>query len=110
MTGYVYFIASAEHKPAMVKIGFTKWHPHARRDALQTGTPHLLDVLVWAHGTLADERRLHRRFEHFRKHGEWFILEGFLQAYVADLIHITPPMTAAPTLWTEVYMNEARGK
>lgn len=104
--GYVYFIASYEHKPQLVKIGYTKGSPHARRNTLQTGTPYALDVLVYAPGTQEDERRLHERFAAFRKQGEWFYLEGFLQAYVVDLINQAIGMNPAPTLWTEVYRSE----
>lgn len=110
MGGKVYFIATGEGSVPWVKIGFTAGCVFQRCRLLQTGCPLSLNVLAFAHGTRADEQSLHQRFAAFRGYGEWFVMEGFLQAYIVDLMRSAPPMQIAPTLWTEVYRNEEAGR
>lgn len=108
MSGWVYFIgASGGTDETWIKIGFTTGSVYARRDALQTGCPLPLDVLAYAPGALSDERTLHNRFAAFRGYGEWFALDGSLQAYVSDLIARSVAMQPAPTLWTDAYLAES---
>lgn len=105
--GWVYFIGMTCQDPqSWVKIGFTSCEVQARRATLQTGSPFPLDILAYAPGTLADERRLHIRFSAYRGFGEWFALEGFFQAYVQSLIATSEPLLPAPTLWTDVWVKE----
>lgn len=106
MAGFVYFIATGECEQAWVKIGYTGGSPYERCRTLQTGCPHSLNVLAYAPGTPDDEYRLHRRFAAFRGYGEWFALEGSLQAYVRDLITRSDPLKPTDTLWTQVYLTE----
>lgn len=107
MKGFVYFVAMGDYsEETWIKIGFTSGNVYARRNALQTGCPYALDVLAYAPGTIEDEAELHRRFAAFRGFGEWFCLEGSLQAYVSDLIRQSEPRKPASTLWTDVYRQE----
>lgn len=108
MRGWVYFIGVSEDgsDTCWVKIGFTAGNVYARCSALQTGNPYALDVLAYAPGSLADEQRLHGRFSGFRGRGEWFEMDGFLQAYIHSLMAETQRTEAAPTLWTDAWHRE----
>lgn len=106
MSGFVYFIGASDTSETWIKIGFTAGNVYSRCGALQTGCPFPLSVLAFAPGSPDDEKFLHERFAAFRGYGEWFVMEGFLQAYVADLIKSSTPMQPAPTLWTDVYRME----
>jgi hypothetical protein len=65
--GWVYFFRCGED----VKIGWST-NVEERQRAIQTTAPGPLELLGQFRGTRADERALHRRFERYRKHGEWF--------------------------------------
>lgn len=104
--GWIYFIGTHDSEVPWVKIGYTSGDPYVRRQMLQTGCPLALDVLVYAPGTPQDERTLHARFAAFQGQGEWFAMEGSLQAYIVDLIARSPPMKPGETLWTDVYRRE----
>ena len=108
MRGFVYFIGSADLPEQRVKIGFTTTSPYKRMAALQTGCPFPLDVIAHAVGTSADETALHSRFADFGTIGEWFALEGALQAYVADLASRCTQDQPAPTVWTDLYLESER--
>lgn len=56
---------------AIVKIGVTKSLP-SRLKSIQTGSPVPLRVLWWHPGSYDLEEFLHREFDDFRLHGEWF--------------------------------------
>lgn len=71
----VYFIQAEIGGP--VKIGYTSCPVEARLKSLQCGSPFKLRVLgVLGMANQKEERRLHREFEHYRVHGEWFNLDG----------------------------------
>lgn len=63
----VYFIRSGDH----VKIGFSR-NPEARMESLRAGLAHAPVLLGHTEAMMQDERRLHKKFNHIRKHGEWF--------------------------------------
>lgn len=65
--GYVYFLWVG----AGVKIGFST-KPIARLDSLWTGASEKPAKVAVLRGTLADEQRLHKRFNKHRSHREWF--------------------------------------
>jgi hypothetical protein len=97
--GYVYFFLCSG--TATVKIGVTASHPARRRRSLQTGAPGELRLLVYAPGTAADERRLHRRFAHLRRQGEWFAYKDDLHDFVRALVRSAGRGGLAPTLDVE---------
>lgn len=63
-----------------------------RLRAIDDGLPVTLLVYSIIHrGTPADERILHRRFEHLRHKGEWFDLAGTLLEFVSLIGRPKPP-------------------
>lgn len=72
----IYFIA-AKGTP-YVKIGRTRKTVEQRLAMLAVGCPLPLEVIrtvVVPGGSEADvEKKLHRKFKKYRKHGEWFVL------------------------------------
>ena len=67
----VYFIQD-EHT-LRVKIGFSQ-DPLQRLRQLQTGNGHRLAIVRVLDGRVGQEKALHRRYEAFRRQGEWFAL------------------------------------
>jgi hypothetical protein len=67
----VYFIHSKEAR--CLKIGISN-NPEKRLQALQTGSPHKLEILKTQETNDARklERELHETFADFRLNGEWF--------------------------------------
>lgn len=76
----VYFIQCER----FVKIGRAQ-DVAARLHGLQKHTPFELTLLGTEEGGEQRERELHRLFQGMRHRGEWFRLEGALQAYVQAL-------------------------
>lgn len=76
--GVIYFIRADN----AIKIGFTFGSAESRLSTLQVANPSLLHLAGWTTGTEADERALHRRFEHLRIRGEWFRLDAELEHYI----------------------------
>lgn len=74
LEGYVYFIGNREHD--FVKIGYTAGHPQRRLNALQTGCPFKLEILLVIDGDPPWEREFHRVCAESRLSGEWFKLSG----------------------------------
>jgi hypothetical protein len=68
----VYVIAMTDN---IVKIGTTK-NLRSRLRALQTGTPHRLQVIASCPGGLVLEAELHREFSRQNVGGEWFNLSN----------------------------------
>lgn len=94
MSGYVYFIAPEavfvrkEEDLQVVKIGYTRFHPNARMNDLQIGSPVHLELIAYIDGNIALERAFHNTFAELRWQGEWFLLERKLfdfLGYFADL-------------------------
>ncbi|MBP2494619.1 hypothetical protein ABID82_005256 [Methylobacterium sp. PvP062] len=66
-SGYVYFLRCGDR----IKIGFSK-QPLSRAGDLATGMPDKPSMIAAFRGTKAEETRLHRRFDAYRRKGEWF--------------------------------------
>lgn len=76
----IYFITTADS--LFTKIGWVKCAQWAdlRLDQLQIGNPVALRLeLVVSPGTIAQERKLHRRFAALLSRGEWFRRDGELR-------------------------------
>jgi DNA-binding NtrC family response regulator len=68
----IYFIQS-DRPRGPIKIGHTnKFEADSRISALQTGSAFTLSLLCIIQGTIEDEKRLHKKFEHLKIKGEWF--------------------------------------
>jgi hypothetical protein len=67
--GWVYFIQAVTGGP--IKIGWSL-RPVDRVRDLQGAHPHELTIVTMFRGSVAMERRLHRKFADFRLLGEWF--------------------------------------
>lgn len=77
----IYFISTSDG--LFTKIGWVKCAQWAdlRRDQLQIGNPVALRLeLVVTPGSIAQERKLHRRFAALRASGEWFRRDAELKA------------------------------
>lgn len=78
--GFVYFICIGRSGP--IKIGWSR-NPEKRFRQIQENHPHQLWIVGLLPGTLADEKKLHRRFANARVRGEWFeaskIWEGIIE-------------------------------
>lgn len=68
--GLVYFMRRSDGVGA-IKIGCSKL-PRSRLAAMQVWSPEKLEIVAAVPGTFADEARLHRQFDAYRLHGEWF--------------------------------------
>jgi hypothetical protein len=75
---WVYFISNGEH----VKIGVAE-NPFSRLKRLQTASAAQLTLEAFVPGVAEDERRLHKRFERYRVHGEWFERTGSLDDVIS---------------------------
>jgi hypothetical protein len=81
--GLIYF-AKAEGLDR-IKIGFTRGSLEARAKGLQTGCPARVVMVACMRGTLADEMRLHARFDAYRIHDtEWFHDHDELRSVIAE--------------------------
>ena len=79
---FVYFLLAP--KSGMVKIGRTA-NATGRIEGLQIGCPEKLKLLLLLeeHPPF-EERRLHRRFNKYRSHGEWFRYTGKVVKFVRE--------------------------
>jgi len=74
----VYFIAedeSGDYENLRIKIGMSK-DIMKRIGQLQTGSPYVLKLMGWIKSgdDKKLERRLHKKYQYAKSHGEWFIL------------------------------------
>ncbi len=80
----VYFI-QALHKGSPIKIGVAR-NLRRRLMDLQAACPYQLSILHIVHGAgRTEEVGLHERFSYLRLHGEWFMDDGAIKAYLAGL-------------------------
>lgn len=77
----IYFTETYHDGKRLVKIGKSNT-PASRRNTLQTGCPSKLNLLFSKRGESKDEANLKRKFRRFRVMGEWFRVEGELEAYI----------------------------
>jgi len=69
-SGHVYFAQGVDG--GLVKIGFARC-VNSRLKDLQIGSPVILQIVkIINHCDMEVERYLHKRFDQFRRHGEWF--------------------------------------
>lgn len=84
--GYVYFI-----KPigldGPIKIGWAV-DPERRLRDMATGSPFPLEIIGVVRGEMSDERALHRHFDAFRYHREWFLYSPALRGHVNRVIAV----------------------
>jgi len=82
----IYFLAAA----GLIKIGVTA-DVDKRVCSLRNSCPVELEFLGAYPGTRTDERELHERFRHLRRHGEWFAeapeLIAFIESAVSPIWH-----------------------
>ena len=77
----IYFI---QNGTGPVKIGYTKNDVNQRLASLQSASPYQLHLLGTMDGSIADERRLHRKFALLHTSGEWFRADQMLLDYIYD--------------------------
>jgi hypothetical protein len=80
---FVYFIEAG--KGGDIKIGVAN-DVDRRMRSLQSATTKTLRLIVAIPGDQADERGLHRRFNHERLNGEWFKSRGDVRSFVDTLL------------------------
>lgn len=78
----VYFIFSK--KQNAIKIGYTI-DPDQRLATIQGSNPDSLDLLRVIPGGLELEQKLHRRFKHLKRGGEWFDAAPELLKFINSL-------------------------
>lgn len=78
--GRVYFVRLG----SLVKIGWT-----GDMEQRMKAVPHE-EILGTIPGTMADEKRCHKAFDHLCVKGEWFRAEPDLLAFVADVTKVEP--------------------
>lgn len=79
-TGHVYFIGNREQR--IVKIGYSA-DPSRRLPSIQTGSAYPLELFGTIEGSEATELKLHARFAHLHRTGEWFDLGEDLVRFIA---------------------------
>lgn len=85
---FIYFLtADVEDFPYPIKIGVAT-NFDRRMASYKTHTPWPVKVLALIKGTLNDEKKLHKRFDHLRMEGEWFERGSDLMDYIQS---IAPP-------------------
>lgn len=76
----VYFIKANDR----IKIGYAN-DPSKRIQEIQTSSPFYLEVLLIIDGSYSKERELHKKFQEFRKVGEWFELSEPIKEFISSL-------------------------
>ena len=79
---FVYFIGDS-NSAGPIKIGVAA-NVEARLKSLQTGNPNPLLILGIIEGGHKVEQALHKKFEKFRHHGEWFNPTEEIITYIAE--------------------------
>lgn len=75
--GAIYFVYAPEVD--RMKIGYTQ-SVRSRFKGLQSASPVKLVLVAVAHGTRADEANLHKEFDEYRTHGEWYQLQDAMRS------------------------------
>ena len=86
-------------KTGLYKIGYSASEEGVamRRNNLQTGNPHKLEVIVITEGERTHEKQLHKLLARFKQKGEWFSdtewadrllhnVIGLLESYSAEFV------------------------
>lgn len=85
--GYVYVIGNLNAN--ICKIGFSI-NPKERIKGVQTGCPHVLQILLLFEADKYTETRLHHKYKKYKRTGEWFNIEGELKESIEKHIKIQP--------------------
>ena len=80
----VYFITDSSKK--LVKIGITGRSVKERVGDMQPYNPYPLIILKTEKGSIHRERELHRKFQNYRSHNEWFFIKGDLKKYLKNVL------------------------
>lgn len=78
---YVYFLKADR----FLKIGRSSGSPYSRIASLQTGCPFPLVPIAHISGGSSKELELHKRFNQYRVHGEWFLFSGELVEFINSI-------------------------
>lgn len=82
--GYVYFLQSLSS--GLIKIGFSASHwIEDRIKSLRFSNGDETELLKKTPGTMQRERKIHKKFAAYRKHGEWFEPSPELLNYIATV-------------------------
>jgi hypothetical protein len=81
----IYFIQAG--KRGSIKIGYTNQPVSRRITDLQIACPAQLYLLLVIRGSEETEKRLHRKFAHLHRRGEWFYPGRRLLRYLAQRQH-----------------------
>jgi DNA invertase Pin-like site-specific DNA recombinase len=76
----IYFMRRADGV-GPIKIGCSKI-PASRLQAHQVWSPEKLEIIAAVPGGFADEKRIHRQFDDYRLHGEWFEASPLVLAFM----------------------------
>jgi hypothetical protein len=68
----IYVLKTRGLNPPLIKIGTARKSMTDRIKSLQTGCPHILDLVYAKNGGLKEERALHLKLKEHRVTGEWF--------------------------------------
>ena len=97
----IYFVQGGSQ--SLVKIGTSVAKSlKLRLTNIQGCSPEPLRLIAVIDGDRRDERALHRRFEHYRQHGEWFSPGDDLMNYISTLenaIDISEVPYPIPCIW-----------
>ena len=78
--GFIYFIQSEND---LIKIGWTE-NIKKRINNLQTNSPFILNMLYFFKGTIEQEGNLHKKFEKYKHHNEWFQTNKEILTYIQN--------------------------
>ncbi len=70
-----------ESECGRIKLG-SSFDPLARLAAFYVNSPRPLRLIARWPGSQSDEMQTHKRFAAYRRHNEWFVLEGEFAAFV----------------------------
>jgi hypothetical protein len=86
----MYFLAGA----GLIKIGITT-NMVSRIRSIRNSSPVPLDLIGEMPGCTLYEGFAHHRFRHLRRHGEWFVDDGEIRAFLASGESIGTPFDEA---------------
>lgn len=90
---YIYFVQAGDE--GQIKIGASQ-DPGRRLRELQTGSPVRLHLLAATQGEEGAEKKLHHRFQEFRRDGEWFDPDPEILFYISGLGSNALEVTTCP--------------
>lgn len=88
----------------LIKIG-RSYESFTRIKQHQTSSPYIIKPIVCF---IANEREIHRKFSHLRKHGEWFSYTKEIQDYVNKINSVRRNKTMVDTL--NLRLDSSRNK